>query len=241
MLALFLLATASALGLLIGGNGLSARKSARMASLIAAAQERAAMATWMTADTLEKPQKSSHFLFSIEGAQVETALSPESGRIDLNGLPSGGLAQAIQELGYAPDSADRAAEALAEWRGPLRPDSLGLTTGLPDGRQAFWSIDDLDDVIGLEPGIRDCLKLLGTAHARGPFNPASMDQPLSLISEIGDSGNIVVGSMIRINVLDQPTGKRFRSILLYTGGRSPWLLMEWLSPTEDLRCNAKGI
>jgi len=249
VLALFLLATASALGLIIGGNGLSARKSARAASLAVAAQERAAMATWMTADLLEQPQKSSHFSFSIEGRRVETALSPESGRIDLNGLPVGGLVQALEELGYEPASADRAAKSIVGWRGPSSPDPRGLTMGLPDGRQAFWSVDDLDEVAGLEPGIRNCLKQWGTVHARGPFIRASMTQPLSLISEIGDSGNVVVGSMIRINVLDQLSGMEFRSVLLYSGGRavslattdtrsSPWLLMEWLNPARDIKCEA---
>lgn len=249
LLALFLLAIASALGLIIGGNGLSTRKSARAASVVAAAQERAAMATWMTADSLDRPQKSSHFVFSVEGRRVEAVLSPESGRIDLNGLPMGGLVQALEELGYDPTSADGAAKAIAEWRGPLLA-VPGLATGLPDGRQAFWSVDDLDDVSGVQPGIRNCLKLWGTAHARGAFTPASMNQPLSMFSEIGDSGNIVVGGMIRIDVLDQLTGMKFRSILLYSGGRfapsqnsgartSVWLLMEWLHQTEDLRCEAR--
>lgn len=248
MLAIFLLAMASALGLIIGSNSLSARKSARMASYRAAAAERAALATWMAADALDKPQNSSHFVFSIEGRELSAAVSPETGRIDLNGLPTGGLAQAIHELGYDPAAAGQAAAALSDWRGTLFPNSNGLAIGLPDGRRAFWSIDDLDEVATLETGVRECLKLWGTAHARGTFLAASLDNPLSLTSEIGVSGNIVVGSMVRIIAQDHLTGLKFRSILLYGGGQfgragggtSPWLIIEWLEPAKGQRCEVKG-
>jgi hypothetical protein len=245
VLAIFLLAMVSALGLIIGSNGLYARKSARTASYRAAAVERAALATWMAADALEHPQKSSLFLFSNEGRDLTAAISAETGRIDLNGLSPGGLAQAIQELGFEPRRAEQAAAILSTWRGPVQPDPSHVTAGLPDARRALWSIDDLDAVTQLESGVRDCLKLWGTAHARGTFMHTSPDQPLSLVSEIGDAGNIMVGSMVRITVLDQFTGMRFRSILLYSGGRtvngsnaSPWWIMEWLSPDQDVKCEA---
>ncbi len=251
VLAIFLLAMASALGLIIGSNGFSARKSARMASYRSAAVERAALATWMAADALEQPQKSSRFVFSIMGRDVSAELSPETGRIDLNGLPASGLAQAIQQLGYEPAIAKQAAEVLSDWKGPLQPDARSLSTRLPDARQALWSIDDLDAVDNLGAGIKACLKLWGTVHARGPFLHHSLEQPLSMTSEIGDTGNIVVGSTIRIVVLDQFTGMKFRTILLYRGGRanlsgqtggsrSSWLVMEWLSFTTDSVCETPG-
>lgn len=247
VLALFLLAIVSALGLIIGGNGLSARKSARSASYRTAVLERVALATWLTTDVIAQPQKSAHFLFPIEGKEMSVTITPESGRIDLNGLPEGGLSQALQELGYDPTVSQQAAAALSAWRGELQLYPNGLAVRLPDARRAFWSIDDLDAVPGLETGIRDCLKAWGTAHARGTFLGVSPDHPLSLISEIGDSGNVVVGGMIRIDVLDKFSGLKFRSILLYGGGRSlngssasPWRVMEWLSPAQEYRCQANN-
>ena len=53
--------------------------------------------------------------------------------------------------------------------------------------------------------------------------------------------------MVHIIVLDQLTEMKFRSILSYGGGRSlettnlsPWRIMEWLSPTQDYRCDARS-
>lgn len=247
VLAIFLLALVSTLGLIIGGNGLFARKSARTSSYRAAVIERAALATWMTADALERSQKSPHFIFTVEGRELSATVSLESGRIDLNGLPTGGVSQAIEELGYEPATAQQAAANLSNWRGALRPVFNGSTAGLPDARRAFWSIDDLDAVTDLAPGLRNCLKIWGTAHARGAFLGSSLEQAWSLTSDTGGSENIAPSSLLRIVVSDQFSGLKFRSILLYGGGRllndpnsSPWRIMEWLSPTEDLRCETQA-
>lgn len=247
ILALFLLAMAGTLGLIIGGNGVSARKSARAASYHAAAQERAAIATWLAADALEQQQKSSNFLFSVEGQDVSVGLSLETGRIDLNGLSQADLTQAVETLGFGQTIAVQAAATLSGWRGAMRSDA---TRPLPYEQQALWSIDDLDVIAGLDGDVRDCLKLWGTVHARGGFSLTALDQALSLTSDIGGMGNMAVGSMIRIIARDTLSQTEFRTILLYRGGasmvqnsanRSPWLVMEWLAPTADAQCAVKSV
>ncbi|MEE3623602.1 hypothetical protein UCD39_06305 [Nitrospirillum sp. BR 11752] len=171
LLVLFLLAMATAVGLVVMGNGLSARKLARAASLTVGQDQRAAASTWIALDDvlarggtdIPPPRR-----LVLDGQSLTVTVTPETGRIDLNGLSRRVLAEAIHGLGFAEGRAHQAADAIAAWRGMDTPGAGGLDLAI-DPLRALWSLEDLDVIPGLDTDVAACLRRWGTVYARGPF------------------------------------------------------------------------
>ncbi|MBB6252007.1 hypothetical protein [Nitrospirillum iridis] len=247
LLVLFLLAMATAVGLVVMGNGLTARRLARVASVAAGQDQRAAAATWVALDALLEeggtdlppPRR-----LVMDGQAVTVTALPESGRIDLNGLSRKALTQAIHALGFAESQSVKAADAIASWRGMDPPGANGLDLVI-DPLRALWSLEDLDVIPGLDPDIAACLRRWGTVYARGPFRGLA---PLTRRPGAGptaEGGNgplgLVAGGMLRVVVAEEGRSQVRRSVLLYRGvGRqaagagsgveTPWLPLEWQRP-----------
>ncbi|MBB6253390.1 hypothetical protein [Nitrospirillum iridis] len=253
LLTLFLLAVGTAVGYLVVGNGLSARKLTRAASQAAGASQRAALATWQvldgTAASGKAPVAKSGQL-TVDGQTVSLIAMSETGRIDLNGLSRRALAEAIQSLGFPERRAAQAADQIAQWRGMDPPGADGTNLAM-NGRTALWSLEDLDAIAGLEPEVRACLFLWGTVHARGPFGgKEALTRQDFATTGFGSNGGLIVGTMVRVVATDVLTGKRFRTIALFRGvsrrlpgenGRPvppPWMILEWLkpAPTGGVNC-----
>lgn len=246
LLVLFLLAMGTAVGLVVMGNGLSARKLARVASIGVGRDQRAAAATWSALDTLlERGDGDIPPIrrLVVDGQALTVTVVPESGRIDLNGLSRQALGEAIHALGFPESAAVKAADAITAWRNMDPPDArtpgLNLTI---DPLRALWSLDDLDVIPGLDPAVAGCLRRWGTVHARGGFRGVAA---LTRRQRVGDADGpmtLVSGGMVRVTVAEEGAPQVMRSILLYRGvGRqaagaargdeSPWLPLEWLRPT----------
>ncbi|WP_044562955.1 hypothetical protein [Azospirillum sp. B4] len=260
LLVLFLLAMATAVGLVVMGNGLSARKLARVASIAAGQDQRAAMATWAALDALARdggtdippPRR-----LVVDGQTLTVTVMPESGRIDLNGLSRTALGQAIRVLGFPESRAVKAADAIALWRGMDPPGADGLDLTI-DPLRALWSLEDLDAIPGLDPDIAACLRRWGTVYARGPFRGlAPLIRRPGAKREGGEGGDgplgLVAGGMLRVVVAEEGRAQLRRNVLLYrgvgrqaagaaTGAESPWLPLEWQRPVLAGRdaCAATG-
>ncbi|MDG3444188.1 hypothetical protein [Nitrospirillum amazonense] len=249
LLVLFLLAMATAVGLVVMGNGLSARKLARVASIAAGQDQRAAAATWVALDALlargdadiPPPRR-----LVLDGQALTVIVAPETGRIDLNGLSRKALAQAIHTLGFSEGQALKAADAIAAWRGMDPPGASGLDLTI-DPVRALWSLEDLDAIPGLDPDVAACLRRWGTVYARGPFRGLAplVRRPGAKPAAGEGRGEgplgLVAGGMVRVTVAEEGRPQVRRSVLLYRGvGRqsagsgteaeSPWLTLEWQRP-----------
>ncbi|MEA1652753.1 type II secretion system protein GspK [Nitrospirillum sp. BR 11164] len=249
LLVLFLLAMATAVGLVVMGNGLSARKLARVASIAAGQDQRAAAATWTALDGLlaqgdadiPPPRR-----LVLDGQALTVTVAPETGRIDLNGLSRKALAQAIHTLGFSEGQALKAADAIAAWRGMDPPGANGLDLTI-DPVRALWSLEDLDAIPGLNPDIAACLRRWGTVYARGPFRGLAplVRRPGAKPAAGEERGEgplgLVAGGMVRVTVAEEGRPQVRRSVLLYRGvgqqaagsgtdAESPWLTLEWQRP-----------
>ncbi|MEA1674778.1 hypothetical protein [Nitrospirillum sp. BR 11163] len=249
LLVLFLLAMATAVGLVVMGNGLSARRLARVASIAAGQEQRAAAATWIALDALltqgntdiPPPRR-----LVLDGQTVTVTVVPETGRIDLNGLSRKALAQAIHALGFPEGQALRAADAITAWRGMDPPGASGLELTI-DPVRALWSLEDLDAIPGLDADVAACLRRWGTVYARGPFHglePLTRrpgDRPAAGDERGEGPLGLVTGGMVRVTVVEEGRPQLRRSVVLYrgvgrqaagagTGAESPWLPLEWQRP-----------
>ncbi|TWB32031.1 type II secretion system (T2SS) protein K [Nitrospirillum bahiense] len=253
LLVLFLLAMATAVGLVVMGNGLSARKLARVASIAAGQDQRAAAAAWVALDALlaqgdadiPPPRR-----LVLDGQALTVTVAPETGRIDLNGLSRRALVQAIHTLGFSEGQALKAADAITAWRGMDPPGANGLDLTI-DPVRALWSLEDLDAIPGLDPDVAACLRRWGTVYARGPFGglaplvrrPGAKPAAGPVGGEERGEGplGLVAGGMVRVTVAEEGRPQVRRSVLLYRGvGRqaagsgteaeSPWLTLEWQRP-----------
>lgn len=250
LLTLFLLAVATTVGYVVVANGLSARKLTRATSQAVGANQRAALATWQVLDSIAASGKAltaNSGQLTVDGQTITLTTMPEAGRIDLNGLSRQALTKAIQSLGFVERRATRAADQIAQWRGMDPPGADGTKLTM-SGRTALWSLEDLDAIPGLEPEVRDCLRIWGTVHARGQFTTkAALEQQQGFATAgFGGGGTLIVGTMVRVIATDTLSGKRFRSIVLFRGlsrklpgdsGQrqpSPWVILEWLRPTPVL-------
>lgn len=253
LLTLFLLAIATGLCYVIIGNSLSTRQLTRATSQEIGARQRVTLATWQVLDSLAvsgKALTTESGQIMVDGQTISLVIGPETGRIDLNGLSRSALKKAIQSLGFSERRATVAADQIAQWRGmdPPGADSSKLTM---NGRTALWSLDDLDVIPGLDEELRDCLRALGTVHARGQFTSRdALGQHKGFATTgFGNGGSLVAGTMIRVIASDILSGAEFRSVVLFRGlhyssinnmdkSHSSWMVLEWIRkmPSSSVRC-----
>ncbi|TWB39020.1 hypothetical protein [Nitrospirillum pindoramense] len=248
LLTLFLLAIATAVGAVVVGNGVAARRLTRSASVALGGEERAALATWQVLDGVaasgRAPSSSQGGSVAVEGKMVGVTVMSEVGRIDLNGLSRKDLAEAIHGLGFPERQAVQAADAIAQWRGMDPPGADGKNLRM-NGRTALWSLDDLGAVSGLDGVVRACLQVWGTVHARAPFRgKAALEGQAFATTGFGGGGGLIAGTMLRVLATDTTTGEVFRTIALYRGTPArqpgartitpaPWLVLEWMRPVAE--------
>lgn len=227
--ALFVLAIGTALVARMMADGLAARRlAAAVDPAIDAARAGLALDA-LSADLLRGdsrvPRQSTR---QVDGVSINVVWTLESGRIDLNFLPEPEMVKALAAAGLAGDEAGHAARAVAAWRGDDGPTPR-------DGRQAFWSLADIDQVQGLDIAARQALRRWGSIAARGPFAGVEMLESEAVAgTAIGDgSGNsLMSGTLLRLSAVT-PAG-RCRSRVVMAAPRNGRLFFRRI--TEDGQC-----
>ncbi|HQT80402.1 MAG TPA: type II secretion system protein GspK [Rhodopila sp.] len=118
------------------------------------------------------------------GLPVSVALEDLSGRINPNVVPAPMLMALLVQLGVAPQAAENLAAAIVDWRSPgLRPSPHGAKAAEyraagraygPLGRP-FESLDELGDVLGMNPVLLAALKPHLTLWTSSDPDPAYAD------------------------------------------------------------------
>ncbi|MFV3129868.1 hypothetical protein [Niveispirillum sp. KHB5.9] len=224
--ALFVLAIGTALVVRMTGDGLAARRLAAAADPAIDAA-RADLALEALSRALLQPGGGTvprRGTRQVDGVAIQVEWRLESGRIDLNFLPEAKMAEALAATGLAGEQARRAARTVAAWRGDDDPAPR-------TGQQAFWSLDDIDRVPGLEASTRQVLRQWGSIAARGPFAGVETLQSQTLGSATTGDG-LISGIMLRL--LAATPGGRCRSRVVMAAPRDGRLVFRRV--LEDGQC-----
>lgn len=224
--ALFVLAIGTALVVRMTGDGLAARRLAAAADpAIDAARSDLALEALSRA--LLQPGGGTvprRGIWQVDGMAIQVGWRLESGRIDLNFLPEAKITEALAATGLAVEQARQAARVIAAWRGDDTPAPR-------TGQRAFWNLDDIDRVPGLEAPARQALYQWGSIAARGPFAGVATLQNHTLGSTTTGDG-LMSGIMLRLWAIT-PAG-RCRSRVVMAAPRDGQLVFRRV--LEDGQC-----
>jgi general secretion pathway protein K len=122
------------------------------------------------------------YMMEFGGAVIEMRITDESGRIDINSAPADLLSEFLISRGLEEQRAWEIADAIEDWRDPDDlPRLYGAeideydAAGYPYGpaNQEFQSVDELQQVLGINFELFRQLEGLMTVHGRGgQINPA---------------------------------------------------------------------
>lgn len=208
--ALFVLAIGTALVARMVADGLAARRlAASTAPLVQAARADLALDI-LSADLLRGDHRvPRQRTLRVDGVDIDVAWALESGRIDLNFLPEAEMVKALASVGLKGDDARQAARAVAAWRGDDGP-------GPRDGRQAFWSLEDIDRIPDIGPSARRALRRWGSVAARGPFAGVAMLESEGTVGTAigyGSGNGLMSGILLCLTATISTGGCRSRVVM----------------------------